>query len=124
MDRRRRIERPGKPNVQRKLRRLAHAADEQQQRDGGRTAHFPSRQRREDNRRVSCLGEQCLEFQRAVERMGQDDTGEKCHVAEAQKRKRSKGAFQRRRMRMIVSQHIKQVAQELPEDEQHHEIAA
>src|ERR1043166_10186244 len=85
---------------------------------------FPPWQRREHDRRLSRLDEQWLELQCVIERMGQDDRGKKRHIADAQEGKRSKGPFQRRCMCMIVGQNIEQVTQELPKDEQHHEIAA
>ncbi len=70
----------------------------------------------------AALREQFLEFQRAVEGMGERNPGKKCHVADPQEGKRSKGAFQCRGMRVVVRQHIQQVTQELPKDEQHQRL--
>ena len=56
--------------------------------------------------------------------MGEDNAGEKCDVADPQERKGSIGAGQRRCMRVVMGQEIEQIAQQLPEHEQHDEVRA
>ena len=119
-----RIEIAGEPDEQGKLRRLTHGSDKQEQCDHRRPADLDARPRCEQNRRFGGLGKKRLEFQCAVELIGENNAGQKGHIADPQEGKSPDGPFARRLMGVIVGEQIEQTADDLPEKEQHHEVDA
>src|SRR5688572_30997494 len=103
VDGRRRVEGIGQPHVQRKLCRLAHGADENQQGDGGHGAHFQSAGPKRNHGLSLCgAGEELAKIQRAEDTVSQGDGGEKRHIAEALHDERPECAANRRWMGVVI----------------------
>ena len=110
--------------MERKLRRFAHGPDKNQERHRRGPAHLNSGQDRERDRPVRGLGKEFMEFDRAIQRMREDNPGKERHVADAQERKGSECSLQRGEVSKVVSEQGEQVAQELPTHKEHDKIGA
>ena len=86
--------------------------------------HSTPGKQRDRGRRLSRSGKRFGKLQRAIQRVGQRRAGEKGDIPDPQKREGPEGAVQRRGVGVVVNQEIEKIRQNLPEEKQHHEIAA
>src|SRR5688572_28424299 len=108
--------------MQRKLRRLPHGSDEQERCDGSGPADFQPRPEREGDGIPGGSSEEILELKCTVELVRKNNPGKKRGIGNSEECKGLECSPERRCMRMVVRQDIEQIAQDLPEQKQHHEI--
>ena len=126
-DRRGRVHGIGKPHMQRKLSRLGHRADKNEQGDhrDGADRRLSSRPQGKHHGRFGRPGKEQGKLQGAVQTIGQHDPGQKGDIPETMHDEGFEGRVHGGRMRIVVDQQqVEEPTHQLPKHEEREEVRA